>query len=46
MVSQRESETQTHKQTQTQTQTHAFEGVFLKTERHAKEGTEPCCGVH
>lgn len=35
MVSERESQTQT----QTQTQTHAFEGV-LKTERHAKEGTE------
>ena len=41
MVSERESQTQT----QTQTQTHAFEGV-LKTERHAKEGTETSCGVH
>lgn len=43
MVSERESQTQT--QTQTQTQNHAFEEV-LKTERHAKEGTETCCGVH
>ena len=43
MVSEGESQTQT--QTQTQTHTHAFEGV-LKTEKHAKEGTETSCGVH